>query len=164
MFDFADGGLSLLPEQVLATIIAAEIRRWRPDVLLTFGPAGITRHPDHLAVHRATLAAFGAARSDGLDVREVYFDAVPADTAEAMGISSELDGQPNTWIDIADTQHVRLQALSIHARHIADAAEILDRLQQTSPVRSPLHRFYPPTAAGEIVTGFLATPTPTLRT
>jgi LmbE family N-acetylglucosaminyl deacetylase len=40
----------------------AEVRRaieaTRPDVVITFGPDGITGHPDHLAVHRWTTEAW----------------------------------------------------------------------------------------------------------
>jgi LmbE family N-acetylglucosaminyl deacetylase len=34
------------------------IRDVRPDVIVTFGPDGITRHPDHSAVSRWTMAAW----------------------------------------------------------------------------------------------------------
>lgn len=37
------------------------IRRLRPQVVITFDPYGGYGHPDHIAMHRATLAAFHAA-------------------------------------------------------------------------------------------------------
>jgi hypothetical protein len=36
-----------------------------PDVVLTFGPDGITGHPDHIAVGAATTAAFARLAGDG---------------------------------------------------------------------------------------------------
>ena len=103
------------PDRLEGQVLEA-IRRYRPQVVLTFGPAGITRHPDHLAIHRATVAAFHRALADGLGVRELYFDAVAADMAGEMGIVDEPDGAPNTFIDVAATASVKLEALRAHAR------------------------------------------------
>ena len=38
--------------------LVAEIRRFRPQVVLTFGPDGLYGHPDHIAVWRHTTEAF----------------------------------------------------------------------------------------------------------
>ncbi len=46
--------------------IAALIDDVRPDVIVTFGPDGITHHPDHIAVSRWTTAAAAALGHDGL--------------------------------------------------------------------------------------------------
>jgi N-acetyl-1-D-myo-inositol-2-amino-2-deoxy-alpha-D-glucopyranoside deacetylase len=37
------------------------IRRWRPQVVVTFDPEGGYGHPDHIAIHRHTVTAFHAA-------------------------------------------------------------------------------------------------------
>jgi LmbE family N-acetylglucosaminyl deacetylase len=47
-------------EQVTAQVVAL-MRALRPQVVLTFDPYGGYGHPDHIHVHRATLAAFAAA-------------------------------------------------------------------------------------------------------
>ncbi|HEV2953838.1 MAG TPA: PIG-L family deacetylase, partial [Candidatus Dormibacteraeota bacterium] len=58
---FPDGRLT--PDLALRRAIVEEIRRWRPDLVLTHNPTrafGIpigSSHPDHLAVGEATLAA-----------------------------------------------------------------------------------------------------------
>ena len=41
--------------------IAQHIRLLRPDVVITFDPNGGYRHPDHIAIHRATVAGFDLA-------------------------------------------------------------------------------------------------------
>ncbi|HEU4326057.1 MAG TPA: PIG-L family deacetylase [Roseiflexaceae bacterium] len=46
------------PRQRVAGQIVALIRALRPQVVLTFGPYGGYGHPDHIAIHHATLAAF----------------------------------------------------------------------------------------------------------
>jgi len=41
--------------------IVKEIRKLKPQVVLTFDPVGGYHHPDHIAVHNATVKAFHAA-------------------------------------------------------------------------------------------------------
>jgi LmbE family N-acetylglucosaminyl deacetylase len=57
-FGFPDGQLADLPAGRLEAEIARVLAEERPDVVLTFGPDGITGHPDHIAVGAATTAAF----------------------------------------------------------------------------------------------------------
>jgi LmbE family N-acetylglucosaminyl deacetylase len=53
-----DGRLADLPPGVLADRIGAVLAEERPDVVCTFGPDGITGHPDHVTVGAATTEAF----------------------------------------------------------------------------------------------------------
>jgi LmbE family N-acetylglucosaminyl deacetylase len=55
--------LALFAQQTeaVAARVAAEIRRIRPQVVVTFDPIGGYRHPDHIAIQRATVEAFHAA-------------------------------------------------------------------------------------------------------
>lgn len=155
VLDYTDGTLAQVPAADLEAHVLGALRRHRPEVVLTFGPGGITRHPDHVAVHVAAVRAFHRARAEGLPVRELYYDAVPPAQAVEMGIQDEPDGRPNTWIDVADTYAVKLEALRLHARHILDAQQMLDTLAETPQPVAPLFRAWPPVAAGEQVTGFL---------
>lgn len=51
-------------ERVTRDVVAA-IRRVRPHVVMTFDPIGGYHHPDHVAIHRATVRAFHeAGRAD----------------------------------------------------------------------------------------------------
>jgi len=47
-------------EAVIAQLVGL-IRRLQPQVILTFDPTGGYGHPDHIMIHRSTMAAFGAA-------------------------------------------------------------------------------------------------------
>jgi mycothiol S-conjugate amidase len=53
--------LAAQPLDAVTARICHEIRRLRPQVVITFDPIGGYRHPDHIATHHATLAAFHAA-------------------------------------------------------------------------------------------------------
>lgn len=55
--NYLDGELdSVHPAEIIALLVG-EIRRVRPDVILTFGPYGGYGHPDHIAISQFTLAA-----------------------------------------------------------------------------------------------------------
>ena len=155
VLDYEDGTLADVPAEELEARIWAAVRRCRPDVVLTFGPAGITRHPDHIAVHRAATAVFHQARAEGWGVREIYYDAVPPEWAQQFQLEDAPDGRPNTWIDVSDTQRVKLEALCLHARHIADAREMIAQLEKEPRTVATLHRAWPPVPPGKRVSGFL---------
>ena len=57
-FGLPDGGLVDLPAGQLESMIAEVFWQERPDIVMTFGPDGITAHPDHIAVGAAASAAF----------------------------------------------------------------------------------------------------------
>ena len=63
--DYVDGDLDQAdPSQVIGQI-AAQLRRVRPHVVVTFGPDGIYGHPDHIAISQFTTAATVAAADAG---------------------------------------------------------------------------------------------------
>ena len=64
-FGYPDGGLSDVDREELVTRIAAILDEERPDVVGTFGPDGITGHPDHIAISHATTEAFHRVARDG---------------------------------------------------------------------------------------------------
>ena len=154
--DYEDGTLAQVAAERLERQVLDAIRRWTPQVLLTFGPAGITRHPDHLAIHRAVVASFHRARAEALDLRELYYDAMPPAQAAEMGIADDPDGRPNTFIDVQETAPVKLAALRLHARHIQDAVEMAARLEHEPQHVATLHRAFPPVPPGTRITRLFA--------
>lgn len=63
--DHPDGKLADVEPERLMREVASEIRRVRPRVVLTFDANGGYGHLDHIAIHRATVAAFDAAADPG---------------------------------------------------------------------------------------------------
>jgi N-acetyl-1-D-myo-inositol-2-amino-2-deoxy-alpha-D-glucopyranoside deacetylase/mycothiol S-conjugate amidase len=53
--------LAAAPLEQVAGRIVAVIRKLKPEVVVTFDPIGGYRHPDHIAIHNATVKAFHAA-------------------------------------------------------------------------------------------------------
>jgi LmbE family N-acetylglucosaminyl deacetylase len=60
-----DGAVDRVPPDELAERIAGILEDESPDVVATFGPEGITGHPDHIAVGAATDAAFARLAAAG---------------------------------------------------------------------------------------------------
>jgi LmbE family N-acetylglucosaminyl deacetylase len=56
--DYHDGTVAQADEVEAVGRIVREIRRVRPQVLVTFDPGGVYGHPDHIAVHHFTTSAF----------------------------------------------------------------------------------------------------------
>src|SRR5205823_11206740 len=52
-----DGGCQRIDGSLPTAAIAAAISEVRPDAIVTFGPDGMTGHPDHIAVSAWTTAA-----------------------------------------------------------------------------------------------------------
>lgn len=53
--------LAAAPLEEVASRVVHYIRLLKPEVVLTFDPIGGYRHPDHIAIHQATVRAFTAA-------------------------------------------------------------------------------------------------------
>jgi LmbE family N-acetylglucosaminyl deacetylase len=60
-----DGAVARAPFDDLVDAVACFLDDERPDVVVTFGPDGVTGHPDHVTVGAATDAAFHRVRGDG---------------------------------------------------------------------------------------------------
>jgi N-acetyl-1-D-myo-inositol-2-amino-2-deoxy-alpha-D-glucopyranoside deacetylase len=73
------------PIDDVAKKIAWYIRRYQPQIVLTFDPAGGYLHPDHVAVHNATVKAFSMASDPIIKIKEsssfqptkLYFHTMP---------------------------------------------------------------------------------------
>ena len=103
------------------TAIRRVIDRVKPDVILTFDPHGWYYHPDHLAVHRATTAAFFSSGVMGTEAptRLFYGTIRPealrtlAEGTRGRGIAEELD--PNVFASAPE-----MIAVSFDARPYVD--------------------------------------------
>jgi LmbE family N-acetylglucosaminyl deacetylase len=63
-----DGGLANVDQAVGVGMLIAVIKRLRPDTILTFGPDGMTGHPDHITVGNWAAAAAASVASDRCEV------------------------------------------------------------------------------------------------
>ena len=59
-----DGGLVQLPREGLVEQLRSIFEELAPEVVVTFGPDGITGHPDHVAIGAAATDAFDTGTAD----------------------------------------------------------------------------------------------------
>jgi LmbE family N-acetylglucosaminyl deacetylase len=118
-------------EDVVVGRIVREIRRIRPQVVVTFDPFGGYGHPDHIFMHRATTRAFHAAGdpaqyaeqvAEGLEPYQsakLYYTAFPRLPLRVMLWGARLRGQNprrmGTNQDL-DLQEALDRQLPTHAR------------------------------------------------
>jgi LmbE family N-acetylglucosaminyl deacetylase len=77
--------LAFQPQDKVAADVVHYIRLLKPQVVITFDPIGGYRHPDHIAIHKATVQAFQDAakpetHADGLapfQPGRLYFQTIP---------------------------------------------------------------------------------------
>jgi LmbE family N-acetylglucosaminyl deacetylase len=83
---YDDSHLADLPEALLVDRLAAQLRAWRPDAVLTFAPdSGYTAHPDHLLMGAAATAAFCAVATEAEGPRWLVYALAPRGVARRFG-------------------------------------------------------------------------------
>jgi LmbE family N-acetylglucosaminyl deacetylase len=72
------------PIEAVAAGVAHLIRQIQPEVIVTFDPIGGYKHPDHIAIHKATLRAFELAADPAFadefpphSAQKLYFHIIP---------------------------------------------------------------------------------------
>src|SRR6188474_1197135 len=123
LLDYQDQRLDAANPSHAIAHIAREVRRIRPNVVLTFGPDGAYGHPDHIAISQFTTAATMVAADPAFvcpgggeaerphSVSKLYYLAWTAATFDAYQaavgqLSSTVDGvvrRANPWPDWAVT-------------------------------------------------------------
>ena len=130
-----------------------EMQRVRPDVVLTFGPHGISKHDDHIAIHQATVEAFHRYRvSAGVEPRLLY-SALPKAALEEFDL--RIDGpetDPNVVVDVASHWHFKVEGLRLY-RSQEDAQEFAQMLEDRPWNTETFHQAYPPMPDGKVLHG-----------
>jgi len=141
MLDYGDSGMmgwatNDAPDSFWRTPVADAadrlselMRRYRPDVVVTYDENGFYGHPDHIQAHRVTMAAVALAGGTA----KVYWTTVPQSGMRNFGkIMRELgadweeppadqpllglpDDEITTWVDTAAFGGQKFDALAAHA-------------------------------------------------
>jgi LmbE family N-acetylglucosaminyl deacetylase len=107
MLGYPDGALDAVDPASTQQAIAAEIRRVRPQVIITFGAEGAYGHPDHIAISQFTTAAIVRAADRDFAVSKLYYIAWTAPTWAAYQtalkkLTSTVDGVERQVIPAPD--------------------------------------------------------------
>ena len=130
LLDYMDGQLAAADPAELRDAVVAHIRRLRADIVLTFDRNGGYGHPDHIAIHHATVAAVEAAadpahRPDlgpAHRVAKVYFSAYPRSRWRLFSALLEQHGFPP--IDFGDVQTIPTEQLGTSDDRVTTVVEV----------------------------------------
>jgi LmbE family N-acetylglucosaminyl deacetylase len=132
--DYIDGDVDRAdPEEIIGKLVS-QIRRVKPQVVVSFGPDGAYGHPDHIALSQFTNGALVCA-ADGnfVDVNvqsphrvlKFYY---MVDSLEIVGAANEAFGGISMGVDGVTRHHVGWEDWQITTR--LDNREYLDRVQK----------------------------------
>jgi LmbE family N-acetylglucosaminyl deacetylase len=114
----------LTPTLDLRREITREIRRHRPDLVITQNPQRrldhnpYIGHPDHLATGEVTLASVYPAARDRLNFPELLEEGLePWKVRQVLLTGVE---EPNLWVDVEETFDTAIAALREHRSQVGD--------------------------------------------
>lgn len=126
--DCVDGRLDSCPRPKLVGDVVAAIRELRPQVVITFGPDGVSGHPDHVTIGRVATEAVAMAGDPAVfpeqlaaglhpwSVSRLYHLSPSRSTAVACeGVGTKEDEAAATArIDVSDYLETKLRAMRSH--------------------------------------------------
>ena len=147
VLDYAEESLATLDPAELTGRLVEPIRMHRPDVILSFGPDGVTGDADHVAVSRAAESAFRMAAEplayeDDLEEDQVAWRAaklyqlvVPSSQlASLAGMAPDAYGSPNAeptlTLELGDLSRLKLAAISRHVSQTGSGGPFHDWTQE----------------------------------
>ena len=120
LLDYQDGQLSEAdPERIVSEILAV-IREVRPQMILTYGPDGVSGHPDHIAIGRFAAEAFRRAA----DMVALHTIAVPRSLAETLGmtqIHTVPDDAITLTVDVSTVWDAKMAAIRCHRTQLEES-------------------------------------------
>ena len=143
MLDYAEGDLDRVDFDELVGRIVEPIRMHRPEVILSFGPDGVTGDTDHIVLARAVATAYTRAGEplayeDDLEEDQVAWRAaklyqlvVPQDAVHmALGDRAPgdigSDAEPTIALELGDFAQLKLAAISRHVSQTGSAGPFHD--------------------------------------
>jgi LmbE family N-acetylglucosaminyl deacetylase len=130
--DYPDGYLQ--PTLDLRRDITRQIRRFRPDLVITQNPQRrldfnpYIGHPDHLATGEATLASIYPAARDHLNFPELWSDEHLEPWKVRQVLVSGVE-EPNLWLDVSDTFETGVAAILAHVSQV-DPDDVAERTRE----------------------------------
>jgi LmbE family N-acetylglucosaminyl deacetylase len=144
MLDYAEGQLPSLNFDELVSRIVEPIRMHRPEVILSFGPDGVTGDSDHIVLSRAVSVAFDRAGEplayeDDLEEDQVAWRAaklfhlvVPPSAVALLGVRTEgeaygsSDREPTVTLELGEAAQLKLAAIGRHVSQTGSAGPFRD--------------------------------------
>lgn len=128
--DMPDG--YLIPNLDLRRDIVREIRRHKPDILVTCDPQNLfatygINHPDHRACGQVVLDAVFPAAGSLVYFPELLVQGFQPHMPKEVWCS--LTSQPNTTIDVTETWDIKIKAILKHKSQVQDVDKLIERMK-----------------------------------
>ena len=143
---YPDGGIADHDFDVLVDEIAAWLADRRPQAVITFGPHGVTGHPDHVVVGSATRWAAERLSEAGQAPNSIFVISPIFDPGGNQYDLSPEEQAATHRIDITSVAKRKLEALESHASQADTAAEIAalrGAIDGGGPIHEGYHRVRP---------------------
>ncbi|MFD8076824.1 PIG-L deacetylase family protein [Streptomyces sp. NPDC059718] len=178
--DIDPRAFSRLEGEPMIRQVEALMRKYQPDVVVTYPPNGLSNHPDHIRTHQLTVAAHSRIREGGgfpvqreggtapyRRMPKLYYIALSVSRLRAARTRTEAILGPGTWtppleigvtddslttvVDISGFWTHKLQALAAHASQ--GDASALHRVLSVAGHENPVEEYIladPPRTDGEL--------------
>jgi LmbE family N-acetylglucosaminyl deacetylase len=130
---FADGALE--PNLELRKAVTREVRKVRPDIMLTFEPSlwsgrSYVNHPDHRAIGEAVLAVVACDAPTRPQFPELLDEGLEPHKVPRLWLPT-FDGA-DTFVDISDTIDLKIEALHRHKSQMENMGmgDVDDRIRE----------------------------------
>jgi LmbE family N-acetylglucosaminyl deacetylase len=130
IMDHPDG--YLVPDLNLRREVVREIRRHKPDILVTCDPQNLfatygINHPDHRAAGQVVLDAVFPAAGNPVYFPELLEEGFQPHMPKEVWCS--LTTQPNITVDVTETWEIKLQAILQHKTQVQDPEKLTERFK-----------------------------------
>ena len=122
----------LVPDMDTRRIVVREIRRHKPDILVTCDPLNLfaiygINHPDHRAAGQVVIDAVFPAAGNKVFFPELLEEGFEPHMPKEIWCS--LTSQPNTTIDVTETWDIKLQAILEHKSQMQNIEKLKERFK-----------------------------------
>ncbi len=121
LLGYMDGDLEKADAVEVANRVMKIMQKVQPEVVITFGPDGISGHPDHKAISKATTVAFEMLTESGGGPRKLYYVTIPESALNEIGnedlagVKTRPDDEITTMINISGYIGTKIRALEAHS-------------------------------------------------
>lgn len=138
---YPDGGVADEPFDRLVDEVAAWLADRRPQAVITFGPHGVTGHPDHVVTGSATRWAVEKLSEAGIAPNAVYVIVPSFSPGRPLYDLSPEEQAATHRIEVTAVADRKLAALQAHASQ-ADTAEPIAALRAAIASGEPIYEGY----------------------
>ena len=137
---YVDGDLEKADIGEVAGRVMNIMRKVQPEIVITFGPDGISGHPDHKAISKATTVAFEMLMESDGGPRKLYYVTIPESALAEIGnedvdgVITRPDNEVTTIINIAGHLDTKIRALKAHSSQ-QDARWLAEMFRQAGERR-----------------------------